>query len=187
MFEEYEDDEELVARLFGVEDLLPIGTVFCEAPPSMGLAPIFVSAPENQQFPKAKAVGVDPSPIEKSVHDRLVAQAVVTERRGRDHARRQIAIQSLTVACLLLISPVVSWGLSREVPWGELRTLLAEAMAVKPKPGLALMMSSAGNIDPDQELIERLQVIRQRVLHALPAMAQANLYGGGHSMGSHTK
>lgn len=112
----------------------------------------------------------EPAPLVRRVRDRLVAHAVVTERRVKDRRQRQIAAQSFVFAMLMVISPWVSWNLINQLAFKEVQSLLCEAMAPRHRMVIASRSVTSREHDPEQELIDRLAHQRRQILFSLPAM-----------------
>ncbi|ADG67292.1 hypothetical protein Plim_1458 [Planctopirus limnophila DSM 3776] len=113
----------------------------------------------------------EPAPLVRRVRDRLVAHAVVTERRVKDRRQRQIAAQSFVFAMLMVISPWVSWNLINQSAFKEVQSLLCEAMAPRHRMVIASRSVTSREHDPEQELIDRLAHQRRQILFSLPALA----------------
>lgn len=113
----------------------------------------------------------EPAPLVCRVRDRLVAHAVVTERRVKDRRQRQIAAQSFVFAMLMVISPWVSWNIINQSAVKEMHALLYEVVSPRPRMVIASRSASPREHDPEQELIDRLAHQRRQILYSLPAMA----------------
>ncbi len=178
---QFQADEEFVRRFFcfeEIEELLPAEEFVSPEELLLGVDQHWQAQDEREFFgctkPEESLPLVDffePAPLVRRVRDRLVAHAVVTERRVKDRRQRQIAAQSFVFAMLMVISPCVSWNLINQSAFKEVQSLLCEAMAPRKRMVIASRSVTSREHDPEQELIDRLAHQRRQILFSLPAMA----------------
>ncbi len=183
---QFKADEEFVTRFFcfeEIEELLPAKEFVSpeELPPgtNQDWADQNWERQDGREFfrctkPEESSPLVDffePAPLVRRVRDRLVAHAVVTERRVKDRRQRQIAAQSFVFAMLMVISPWISWNIINQSAVKEMQALLYEVVSPRPRMVIASRSVSPREHDPEQELIDRLDHQRRQILYSLPAMA----------------
>lgn len=174
---DFSDDEALVQSLF------------CPEPPENYGSENY--RPENHlEVPAVRLFAVSDSSaqaistfsgVERSRYHRLVAFAVVSERKARDLARRNIAVQSLGALCFAAISPLMTAIYLHHVPLNELGQIYEGVVAVH--EGVASSSNTleitgqSSSFSPEQDLVDQLLVYRQKLARSLPVMASASTPG----------